>query len=62
MLLNLSTLNNLPNFKIMSMKKISIGVLALIFGFSVITFSSCKSHVNCPAYGKKTEALKAKSI
>ncbi len=44
------------------MKKTLIASFAFIFGLVVITCSSCKSHDNCPAYGHKTEAAKAKSI
>jgi len=44
------------------MKKTLLGAFVLMIGFAVITLSSCKSHENCPAYGQKTEAVKAKSI
>ncbi|MCX7743412.1 MAG: hypothetical protein N2167_02490 [Flavobacteriales bacterium] len=44
------------------MKKMILGAFALFFGIAIVTFSSCKSHENCPAYGHKTEAAKAKSI
>lgn len=44
------------------MKKTLIASFAFVFGLAVITCSSCKSHENCPAYGFKTEAAKARSI
>lgn len=46
------------------MKKTLIASFAFIFGLAVITFSSCKSHDHCPAYGLKlkAEAAKARNI